>query len=121
MLRCAELDEDGERALPRKTKETSNLRLRVEPELLAKLEKAREKHGRTLSGEIVRRLELSFVREQMGLSSLESAATIVEVVASTLSPELPPKVAREHLQKVIDGLKRVASILRKGQEEIVEL
>ena len=37
-----------------------HLRVRIEPKLLAKLEKSREKNGRTLTGEIVARLEESF-------------------------------------------------------------
>jgi hypothetical protein len=41
-------------------KETPHLRVRIEPKLLAKLEKSREKNGRTLTGEIVARLEESF-------------------------------------------------------------
>lgn len=44
-------------------KDTSHLRLRVEATLLAKLEKAAEKNGRTLTGEIIRRLEESFAKE----------------------------------------------------------
>jgi hypothetical protein len=40
-----------------------HLRVRIEPRLLARLEKAREKSGRTLTGEIVSRLEQSFRRE----------------------------------------------------------
>ncbi len=44
-------------------RETPHLRVRIEPKLLAKLEKSREKNGHTLTGEIVARLELSFQRE----------------------------------------------------------
>jgi hypothetical protein len=40
--------------------ETPHLRIRIEPKLLAKLEKSREKNGHTLTGEIVSRLEQSF-------------------------------------------------------------
>jgi hypothetical protein len=40
--------------------ETPHLRVRIEPKLLAKLEKSREKNGHTLTGEIVARLEESF-------------------------------------------------------------
>ena len=45
------------------TRETPHLRVRIEPRLLARLEKEREKNGRTLTGEIVHRLEDSFRRE----------------------------------------------------------
>lgn len=50
--------------MPKKTaREMSHLRVRIEPKLLAKLEKSREKNGHTLTGEIVARLELSFEKE----------------------------------------------------------
>jgi hypothetical protein len=49
--------------MARSTKETPHLRVRIEPRLLAKLERAREKEGRTLTGEIVRRLEQSFQQD----------------------------------------------------------
>src|SRR5258706_11423872 len=49
----------GDRQLARST-ETPHLRVRIEPKLLARLEKSREKNGRTLTGEIVARLEKSF-------------------------------------------------------------
>jgi hypothetical protein len=51
--------------MARKAKDTPHLRLRVEPSLLARLEKSAEKAGRTLTGEIVDRLETSFKREEM--------------------------------------------------------
>jgi hypothetical protein len=51
--------------VPRKSKETPHLRLRLEPALLARLERAREKTGRTLTGEIAKRLDQSFRREDM--------------------------------------------------------
>lgn len=50
--------------MPKKTaREMSHLRVRIEPKLLAKLEKSREKNGHTLTGEIVARLEQSFEKE----------------------------------------------------------
>ena len=51
--------------MARKAKDTPHLRLRVEPSLLARLEKSAEKNGRTLTGEIVDRLDGSFRREDM--------------------------------------------------------
>lgn len=50
--------------MARKIKEVPHLRLRVEASLLSKLEKAAEKNERTLTGEIVHRLESSFQREE---------------------------------------------------------
>jgi hypothetical protein len=51
--------------MARKAKDTPHLRVRVEPSLLTRLEKAAEKNERTLNGEIVRRLEESFKRDDM--------------------------------------------------------
>jgi hypothetical protein len=103
--------------MAKKRKEaTPHLRLRVGPELLAKLEKAREKHGRTLTGEIVHRLELSFARERNRATGLENAGAILELVADTLRPDLPPAEAQQHIRKVIDSMKRIASQLREEQE-----
>jgi hypothetical protein len=47
-------------------RETSHLRVRIEPKLLARLEKSRERNGHTLTGEIVARLEQSFEKEDRG-------------------------------------------------------
>ena len=51
--------------MARKSKDIPHLRLRVESSLLARLTKAAEKNERTLTGEIVDRLEASFKREDM--------------------------------------------------------
>jgi Arc-like DNA binding domain len=48
-----------------KTKDTPHLRLRVDPSLLARLEKAAEKNGRTLTGEINHRLGQSFTKDDL--------------------------------------------------------
>jgi hypothetical protein len=42
-----------------------HLRLRIEPALLAKLEKAAAKNDRTLTGEITQRLAESFVKDDL--------------------------------------------------------
>jgi hypothetical protein len=57
--------------------ETPHLRVRIEPRLLARLEKAREMNGRTLTGEIVQRLEESFRRE-------DQQALITATISRTL-------------------------------------
>jgi DNA repair exonuclease SbcCD ATPase subunit len=44
-------------------KQPPHLRVRIEPKLLARLEKAREANGNTLTGEIVERLEETFSTE----------------------------------------------------------
>jgi hypothetical protein len=51
--------------MARKAKDTPHLRLRIEPSLLARLEKSAEKNERTLTGEIVERLNASFKRDDM--------------------------------------------------------
>jgi hypothetical protein len=48
-----------------KIKDTPHLRLRVDPSLLVRLEKAAEKNGRTLTGEINHRLGESFKRDDV--------------------------------------------------------
>jgi hypothetical protein len=48
-----------------KIKDTPHLRLRVDPSVLARLEKAAEKNGRTLTGEINHRLGESFTKDDM--------------------------------------------------------
>jgi hypothetical protein len=48
-----------------KAKDTPHLRLRVDPSLLARLEKAAEKNGRTLTGEINHRLGESFKKDDL--------------------------------------------------------
>jgi hypothetical protein len=83
--------------MPRK-QETPHLRVRIEPRLLARLEKAREKSGRTLTGEIVSRLESSFRRD-------DHEELIVETVDKTLAA-LPALRAREQaLDAQIKALK----------------
>jgi hypothetical protein len=49
--------------MARKPKETTHLRVRIESALLARLEKARENTRRTLTGEIVHRIEQTFRKE----------------------------------------------------------
>src|SRR5262245_2633204 len=50
-------------AKKRKEAATPHLRIRIEPALLARLEKSRKERGRTLTGEIVDRVEGSFRKE----------------------------------------------------------
>jgi hypothetical protein len=53
--------------------ETPHLRLRIEPRLLTRLEKAREKSGRTLTGEISHRLEESFWKDDTEAVAIKAA------------------------------------------------
>ena len=50
--------------MPKKSKHTPHLRIRIEPELLARLEKSRKAQGRTLTGEIVHKIEQSFRKSE---------------------------------------------------------
>ena len=50
--------------MAKKKKATPHLRIRIEPELLAQLENSRKAQGRTLTGEIVHRIEQSFRRSE---------------------------------------------------------
>jgi hypothetical protein len=61
-----------------KSKEAPHLRVRIEPRLLARLEKAREKSGGTLTGEIVERLWQSFQREDQQELAVRAATTALE-------------------------------------------
>jgi hypothetical protein len=51
--------------MARKPKDTSHLRLRIDPIRLAKLESAAARNGRTLTGEITHRLDDSFKRHDL--------------------------------------------------------
>jgi hypothetical protein len=68
---------------------TPHLRVRIEPNLLARLEKARSKSGRTLTGEIVARLEHSFHRDDTKELLDEAALRFREqVLADLVSPDV---------------------------------
>jgi hypothetical protein len=66
--------------MARKPKETSHLRIRIEPKLLARLENAREKSGSTLTGEIVTRLEQSFRQQDEDKRLAAAAARALETL-----------------------------------------
>jgi hypothetical protein len=76
------------------TKDIPRLRLRIEPKLLARLEKSRQKTGRTLTGEIVERLEHSFRKDDMKDLMEQMAQSFREhVLADLVSPDVPLWVA----------------------------
>jgi hypothetical protein len=89
--------------MPRK-QETPHLRVRIEPRLLARLEKAREKSGHTLTGEIVSRLESSFRRDDHEELIAETVdKTLVAALRAMKKLENPPGVAG-FLDGMIAGL-----------------
>jgi hypothetical protein len=78
--------------MPRKPKDTPHLRVRIEPKLLARLEKAREKSGRTLTGEIVHRIEQTFRKEEdedLGRAFLggDDTAKALQLIANAMRLE----------------------------------
>jgi hypothetical protein len=95
--------------------DTTNLRLRVGPELLAKLEKARQALGRTLSGEIITRLEQSFARDRERLAAFENARAVMELAADIIQ-HAPPAEAERYLRKASETIRRAAAVLREEQE-----
>jgi hypothetical protein len=60
---CPVQKSTGEFGMARKAKATPHLRLRIEPSLLARIEKSAAKNSRTLTGEISHRLEQSFAQQ----------------------------------------------------------
>jgi hypothetical protein len=80
------------------TKSTPHLRVRIEPRLLARLEKEREKNGRTLTGEIVHRLEDSFRREDQQALIAATISSLVQMLDTLpdnsllkLAKDMPPE------------------------------
>jgi hypothetical protein len=82
--------------MARKPKETPHLRVRIEPTLLARLEKAREKSRRTLTGEIVHRIEQTFRKEEdadLGRALLggDDTAKALQLIANAMRLETAAK------------------------------
>jgi hypothetical protein len=98
--------------VPRKPKETTHLRVRVEPPLLGRLEKAREKSGRTLTGEITERLEQSFTREDRR-ELIEFAVKQIETKLDELLYDLPTGLRELH-----DDLGRLSLSLRDVERNV---
>jgi hypothetical protein len=80
------------------TQKTPHLRVRIEPRLLARLEKEREKSGRTLTGEIVHRLEDSFRREDQQALIAATISSLVQMLDTLpdnsllkLAKDMPPE------------------------------
>ena len=91
----------------KKAKETPHLRVRIEPALLARLDKARANSGRTLTGEIVSRLEATFRRDD---DEQLIAATVWKVLAVLdLSIREDALASRDDLLERL----RIASYLKK--------
>jgi Arc-like DNA binding domain len=72
-----------------KPKEGPHLRVRLPPKMLERLEKSREKEGRTLTGEIVHRIDESFrrdtTREQIAAMGAMIADLMIDVASGATS------------------------------------
>jgi Arc-like DNA binding dprotein len=79
-----------------KSKEAPHLRVRIEPRLLARLEKARERTGRTMTGEIVERLRQSFQREDQQELAVNAVTTALQRAGFPVVPIGAP--ARDEVQ-----------------------
>jgi hypothetical protein len=77
--------------MPRKPKET-HLRVRIGPALLARLERAREKSGRTMTGEIVARIELGFERQDVAELAERVARLAANIAVEQALGRLRPPV-----------------------------
>src|SRR5262245_41066059 len=93
--------------MAQKPKKAPHLRVRLEPVLLARLEKSRAKIGRTLTGEIAHRLEQSFQREDQEELIRATVRHMIETADETLlsglfkylPPEQQAKEARASLER----------------------
>jgi hypothetical protein len=68
----------------------AHLRVRIEPKLLERLEKARKWRRRTMAGEIVERLEKSFLRDDIIDAVSDVSSEVESAVDSTVSGALKP-------------------------------
>ncbi len=110
--------------MARKAKVAPHLRLRVEPSLLTRLEKSAEKNARTLTGEIVHRLQQSFeaddrieiFRASMTESFEESRRHSEEFVATLRKQEEETRAdvvkMRELLEKQTAKIHKLEQTLR---------
>jgi hypothetical protein len=100
-----------------KSKEMTHLRVRVRPQLLARLKKASKGSGRTLTGEIVTRLEESFAREPALADLASQVGSMREDLAKTedLAKNLAELVMRT--PSLIGWQPVLAPFLKNEEEE----
>jgi hypothetical protein len=107
-------------------KQPPHLRVRIDPKLIARLEKAREANGNTLTGEIVSRLEESFAGEdkmallregqQEARLLLEDSRAKIEQDKAALHREIAE--AREESQKLKQDVQKYRA---KHAEDVRQL
>jgi Arc-like DNA binding dprotein len=95
--------------MARKPKETPHLRIRIEPTLLGRLEKSAEKTGRTLTGEIVQRMQQSFDTDDRLHLIRHEMTERIEYFKSTRLEEI------EANKKIVDGL------IKQYAEDVADL
>jgi hypothetical protein len=81
-------------------KDTSHIRVRIDPARLARLEKSADQNGRTLSGEIIHRLDTTFAKDDLA------------AFADKLSHDVTLKVT----QVLKRGTALTVSNVRKGEK-----
>ena len=96
-------------------KQPPHLRIRIEPKLISRLEKAREANGNTLTGEIVQRLEETFSTEDKVALFKESAEKRIEEMRRTLS-ETREHIDREHKELTAETLAVREEIIKRALE-----
>jgi hypothetical protein len=105
--------------MARKPKETQHLRVRIEPTLLARLEKAREKSGRTLTGEIVHRIEQTFRKnEDVDLRDAflggDDTAKALQLIANAMRLETAAGTPWSKDQEKVEALRTAAHLIIAG-------
>jgi hypothetical protein len=97
-------------------KQPPHLRLRIDPKLVTRLEKAREANGNTLTGEIVGRLESSFSTEDRVALVRESLAKRIEDMRGSIR-ETRDQLERDH-QEFIAEAREVQAQASKDNREL---
>jgi len=114
--------------MPKKTVETTHLRLRVRKDMLKQLEKAADNDGRTLSDEITRRLERSLIAESAATETADIARLASEKLMADITSRmliLEEIMRRDLSERTVNQLKddlakgelNVKSITRRLLEE----
>jgi hypothetical protein len=88
-----------------KPKQPPHLRVRIPTTLLARLEKAREKNGRTLTGEIVHRLAESFRKDDAEARSTAMGVAMAEILLDAAGAG-GTRPSKEEIRLRIDELMR---------------